>query len=126
MLKLFSTMVASSTWKPLSSTGLLSGDVHLKDGGFRAGHVCDGDGAQPKGADDFLQVRGLGGVIGHRFDHGCQIAERLFPQRPVLLVRHRIEQRADPRLLVVEPEIGCRQNRGGLASALEQIGEDAD
>ena len=105
---------------------LATGDVQLQRGGLRTGEVADGNRAQPQRADDFLQVWRNAGVVVPRFLHRDDVLLCLFAQRAMVLVGNRFEQRADARGVIVQPEVGGGEHRHGFATALVEVGEDAD
>ena len=105
---------------------LATGDVQLQCGGIGSGEVAHGNRAQPQCADDFLQVWRNAGVVVPRLLHRDDVLLRLLAQRAVVLVGDGFEQRADPRGVVVQPEVGGGEHGHGLATALVEVGEDAD
>ena len=68
----------------------------------------------------------IAGVVVHRFVHRDDVLLRLLAQRAVVLVGDGVEQRADAGRVVVEPEVRGGEDRRALATALEEVGEDAD
>ena len=68
--------------------GLVARDVHLQGLRLCTGQVADGDGTQPQGTDDLLQVGCQSCVLADRLGHGDDVLLRLGPQRAVMLVGH--------------------------------------
>ena len=106
--------------------GLAAGDVNLQRGWFRPGEIANGNGAQPQGANDLLQVRGHAGVVGHRMGDREDVLLCLGAQRAVMFVGDGVEQGADARAVVVQSEIRGREQRRHLSSTLIEVGQDPD
>ena len=98
----------------------------MQRGGIGSGEVAHGNRAQPQCADDFLQVWRDAGVVVPRLLHRDDVLLRLLAQRAMVLVGDGFEQRADARGVVVQPEVGGGEHGHGLATALVEVGEDAD
>jgi hypothetical protein len=69
---------------------------------------------------------GDAGVVVPCFLHRNDVLLRLFSQRTVVLIRHGFQQRADAGGIVVQPEVGGGEHGNGLATALVEVGKDAD
>jgi hypothetical protein len=85
-------------------------DVDVQLGGLGA-RVLDRQRAEPQRADDVREVRDVLLRVLHRVEHGAEVALRLLAQVRVMLVRHRVEERGDAALVIVEAEVGCRDDR---------------
>ena len=106
--------------------GLAARDINLQGLRFRTGEVANGHGAQPHGTHDLLQVGCQSCVLTDRFGHRDNVLLRLGPQRAVMLVGHRVQQRTDARGVVIQPEVSSGEHRRGLATALIEVCKDAN
>jgi len=97
----------------------------MKIGRLGAG-VFDREGAKPECTDDVSKVwDALFGVL-YCVEHSAQIPLRLFAQVRVVLIRHRVKQCGDAALVVIEPEVGSRDDWRVGVPRFEHVCEDTD
>jgi hypothetical protein len=65
-------------------------------------------------------------VVVHRLGDRDDVVLGLLAQGAVVLVGDGIQQRADARGIVIQPEVSGREHGHGFATALVEIGQDAN